>query len=258
MQATALAAEPHDAVVASTTGDARNWVSSACLSNVERRRADVELELRLSLHALAEMADERVVAHALAPHLDRSPAAHHPRNTYRSANLSSNLRSVTLSEYEAGALVRRSSSGQADDPGQFSVAVCTPDSSFRSTALAKTCSPGLSRRQKGYGELTSAAGLRRTKVNVRNIASATACRRSDLMRVFGYLWLPISHTRDASSCATAHHYASSYGPNLLTDYMLALLEPMIHDGDLVVLDCEHCSLHTSVIRYIAAAFKPFL
>lgn len=112
MQATALAAEPHDAVVASTTGDARNWVSSACLSNVERRRADVELELRLSLHALAEMADERVVAHALAPHLDRSPAARHPRNPYRSANLSSNLRSVTLSEYEAGALVRRSSSGQ--------------------------------------------------------------------------------------------------------------------------------------------------
>ena len=112
VQATALAAEPHDAVVASTTSDARIWVSSACLSNVERRRADVELELRLSLHALAEMADERVVAHALAPHLDRSPAAHHPRNTYRSANLSSNLRSVTLSEYEAGALVRRSSSAQ--------------------------------------------------------------------------------------------------------------------------------------------------
>lgn len=59
------------------------------------------------------------------------------------------------------------------------------------------------------------------------------------MRVFGYLWLPISHTRDACSCAAAHYYTSHYGPNLLTDYMLALLESMMHDGDLVALNCEH-------------------
>ena len=142
------------------------------MSNVERRIAEVQTELCLSLHALAVVAGQQMkgwLALAFAPHLD---FAHHHNKYHLNITLrrsqSSEVCGVERQTLKASPYSPHTTTApQAQSPRRIDKGSMHPRQSFRSTASAKVAkgakgsSSGLSRRQKRVEELASAAGLRR-------------------------------------------------------------------------------------------------
>jgi hypothetical protein len=76
--------------VASSMGGTRISLGCLCPSNVEWRRIEAELELRLSVVALVEVVDERVVALASTPRPET--ASKHQHKLRSLAHLAGSIR----------------------------------------------------------------------------------------------------------------------------------------------------------------------